>query len=160
MRNALSLAIGSGFEFNAGDVQYIFEHYRSGHWLSDSDEWIYREAIAVGNTSAIASYESAKKRQCIIADNVDLNIHHNAYLHLSGERKRERLAVGATFTYGNDRPKVTSFSADGTHVNACLYTKIDEYREKVSKRLKINRDDIIADRKSRKPKKAEAVSAV
>ena len=149
MQTALSLAIGSGFEFDLDDVCYVREHYRSSRWLGDSDEWIYSEAIAVGNLSAIRSYEAAKGREGIIADDVDLNITRNAYLHLSGTRKRERLCVGATFTFGNERPKVTSFAEDGSYVNACLYTKVDEYREKISKRLKISRIGIIEDRKAR-----------
>jgi hypothetical protein len=155
MSNALQLAIGSGFKFATGDVEYILSNYKAGYWVGESDEWIYGEAIEVGNTSAIASYEAAKKREGIIADDVDFRESRNPYLHMSGTRQRERLCVGATFVYRGQKLKVTSFADDSSYVNACLYVKVDEYRSKVSKRLKLTRDDIIADRAERKERKKQ-----
>lgn len=146
MRNALELAVGAGFEFDEGDVAYILgPNYRSSYWVGSSDEWIYSQAIAVGNSSAIASYELAKKRQAIIADDVDLHCDRNHYLHMSGTRQRERICVGATFTYRGQTLTVTSFASDSSYANACSYVN-----RKVSKRFKITRDDIIADRSERK----------
>lgn len=149
MRNSLKLAIGAGFKFDIDDVAYILSNYRSGYWVGASDEWIYGDAIAVGNTSAIASYEAVKSREPIIADDVDLQLDfRNPYLHQSGTRQRERLCVGATFTFRGQTLTVTSFATDSSYANACLYVN-----RKVSKRFKITREEIIADRADRKERK-------
>ncbi len=147
MRNALKLAIGAGFKFDIDDVAYILSNYRSGYWVGASDEWIYGDAIAVGNTSAIASYEAVKSREPIIADDVDLHF-RNSYLHQSGARQRERLCVGATFTFRGQTLTVTSFASDSSYANACSYVN-----RKVSKRFKVTREDIIVDRAERKERK-------
>lgn len=150
MRDALSLAIGAGFEFNEGDIDHVFEHYRSGYWLGASTEWIYTDAITVGNMTAIKSYEAAKNRQGFLADDVDIGVRDNTFVHLIGKRKRERLCVGAEFTYRGLKLKVNSFADDSSYVNACFYVRDGEYHWKVSKRFKISRDDIITERAERK----------
>lgn len=151
MRDALTLAIGAGFTFDIGDVRHVLDNYRSGYWIGDSDEWIYTLAIQIGNSTAQQSYEAAKNRTPIIADDVDPGRRHHGYLHSMGQRTKERLAVGFDFTFRNLRLKVTSFSGD--RVVACAYRRVpdgDYFKEKLSKRFKLSRDDIITDRAERK----------
>ena len=150
MRHTLELAIGAGFEFKEGDIQHIFNSYRSGYWLSESSEWIYTNAITVGNMSAIKSFEWAVSRHGFLADDVDIGVQRSSFVHLVGDRKRERLCVGASFAYRGLRLTVTSFSDDSSYVNACSYVPKDEYQKKIDKRFKITRDDIISERAERK----------
>jgi hypothetical protein len=151
MRESLSMAIGAGFLFAEDDIQYVFRHYNSGRWLGDSQEWIYSEAIKAENKSAIASYEKIKNRVGLIADGVTLG--NSRYLHSScSTRQRERLFVGAEFTWRGVKVKVTSFADDQSYVNACSYKprKEGEYSDKIDKRFKITREDLIAERAERK----------
>lgn len=150
MRSALELAIGAGFEFKEGDIKHVFDNYRSGYWIGESNEWIYTDAITVGNMSAIKSFESAVGRQGFLADDVDIGVRRNTFVHLVGDRKRERLCVGASFTYRGLRLTVTSFANGSDYVNACTYVPKDDYRKKIDKRFKITREDIISERAERK----------
>ena len=156
MRHALELAIGAGFAFREGDVRYILDNYNSSYWLGYSDEWIYRDAIVVGNMSAIKSYEAAKGRHGFIADDVTPPKgygSYSSYVHLVGERKRERLAVGFTFHYRGLTLTVNSFATDSSYVNSASYKRIRDgeyYKDKLDKRFKLTRDDIIAERAERK----------
>lgn len=156
MHNALSLAIGSGFKFDVGDVKHVIENYRSGYWIGASDEWIYGDAVAIENGSAVASYEAWKGREGFLADDVQMYWDSDGYSHGDRlNRQRERLTVGAGFAWKGSTLKVTSFSADQSYVNACSYKKVkregSEYeREKIDKRFKITRSDLLAERKERK----------
>lgn len=150
MRSALDLAIGAGFEFKEGDIKHVCDNYRSGYWLGESNEWIYTNAITVGNMSAIKSFEAAVGRQGFLADDVDIGVRHNTFVHMIGDRVRERLCVGASFTYRGLRLTVTSFADGSSYVNACSYVPKGEYKKKIDKRFKITREDIISERAERK----------
>jgi len=162
MRNALSLAIGAGFKFAPGDVEYVMGNYNSGYWIGESPEWVYSMAVTVGNMSAVTSYETWKGRGPFIADDVEPSERSSPYLHGVHARASERLHVGARFTWaGHERVKVNSFSDDGKHVNAALYEKGDGgYESKVVKRFRISREDIIIDRAARKERKLTAKELV
>lgn len=151
MRNALSLAIGAGFEFHEDDYKYILGAYRTGYWIGASTEWFYTEAIAVENMSAIKTYEKHKERQPFIADGVTITS-NNGYTHGSHlVRKRERLCVGATFVWEGQRVRVTSFAEDNSRLTACIIRHTPAEGEKVAKRFKITRQMILdARKKSRK----------
>jgi hypothetical protein len=157
MRRALELAIGAGFDFAEGDMAHIHANYRSHYWLGESSEWVYALAIGVGNLTAAKSYEAYANREPFIADDVRLHINGQCYTQGDpGKRQRERLAVGSEFPWKGATARVTSFSGDGTTITACTYRKIkngDYERERIHKRYKISRDDIIADRAERKERK-------
>ncbi len=162
MRAALSLAVGSGFEFAEDDMKHIFSNYRSGYWLGDTTEWIYTEAIGVENNSAILSYEKLKNREPIIADGVDGNSRSQFSHGNNVTRAKCRLFVGARFVWKGIRVTVTSFADDSSYCTACSYKKPPkgEYANKIDKRFKITRADIIAERAERKKAaKAETVPA-
>lgn len=154
MRNALSLAIGAGLQFALGDVAHILSSYRSGYWIGDSDEWVYAAAILNGNMAATHSFEAAKQREPYIADDVDPG-QAGCYMHSVRIRQRERLAVGFSFHWKGITLKVTSFADDSSYVNACSYKRVkaegEEYgRDKVDKRFKITRAEILTERAERK----------
>lgn len=147
MRNALTLAVGAGFEFQLNDMRYIVEHYRSEYWIGASFEWIYSQAVRVGNLSAAKSYEEYKGRKGFIADDVDPGNDCPGYLHRTGQRKRERLAVGCQFPWKGYTVEVTSFAENGDLLIACAYTG---YPLKLLRRFRITRADIMVDRAQRK----------
>jgi hypothetical protein len=155
MRDALTLAIGCGMPMAAGDIKHVFSNYRSGYWISDSDEWIYTLAIQVGNMPAIKSYEAAKDRKPFLADDVSFSA-DSGYIHSSYvNRQRERLCVGCSFSWKGLTLKVNSFAKDQSAVNACSYRRVKEEghtyaTDKVDKRFKITRDDILTERAERK----------
>lgn len=152
MRDSLSLAIKSGFEFAASDFETILSKYRAGYWWGDA-EWCYSLAISAGNLTAVKSFEGYCKRQEIIADGVQSERHGG----FRANRNRERLAVGFSFTYGAERPVVTSFNDEEHRIVACTYAD-PLMREKIKQRFSLTRDDIIADRAERKrAAKLEAV---
>lgn len=151
MRDALSLAIGSGLKFFKGDLTYIGKNYRSGYWRGESDEWIYCLAVTVGNMSAIQSFEQWKGREPFIATNVSPSHHHNGYLHMSGDRQKERLAVGFKFNWEGKQVTVTSFAPDSSYLTACSYKRVkgknDRYgRDKLEKRFRITRSELLQGR--------------
>lgn len=152
MRAALSLAIGSGFKFAEDDMKYIFSNYRSGYWLGDTTEWIYTEAIGVENDTAIKSYEKLKNREPIIADEVDGNSRSQFSHGNNVTRAKCRLFVGARFVWRGIRVTVTSFAEDSSYCTACSYKPRAEgsYENKIDKRFKISRADIITERAERK----------
>lgn len=151
MRAALTLAVGSGLEFALGDLAHIGSSYKSGYWLGDSDELVYNEAILNGNMTAIKSFEAWKAREPFIADGVRPAECYGTFVHGSSDRQRERLHKGASFNWKGHRVTVTSFAEDQKSLTACSYKPDkDGFRtEKVAKRFKITRDDILADRKAR-----------
>lgn len=154
MRSALGLTICSGFEFAEDDIQYVMKNYRSGRWIGACDEWIYRDAILVGNMSAIKSFEKYRGREPFIADDVTIGMFRGDFQGVASDRKRERLAVGFGFSYRGFRLKVNSFAKDGSYINCATYKKAkrpDGYdTEKIDKRFKITVADIQAERKERK----------
>ena len=97
MRAALSLAVGARFKFDKGDFAHIWAAYNTAYWIGDNPEWVYAEAVAVGNLSAAVSYEAWKGRKPIIADNVRPT--SSTFAHCTSCRKRERLAVGFRFPW-------------------------------------------------------------
>lgn len=152
MRAALELAIGAGMKFAEGDFGATLDRWNPGRWLSESDEWCYALAVEVGNRSAIAAYEAYRKRGSIIADDVDTGDRHSGYLHLSGRRQRERLAVGFKFPWYGEQATVTSMPHGDGPLVACSYAPNPggQYRSKILHRYKITAADIIKDRKRRK----------
>lgn len=147
MRDALQLAIGSGFPFEIGDFDYIRNNYDSNRWIGDW-EWAYREAVSVDNKSAYQSFEACFQRTAIIADHVDIPA--SRFLHLTSKRSRGRLVVGARFIYQGRLVTVTSFADDNSYLTACTYKDNGAYPLKIAKRFKITRESIIADRAERK----------
>lgn len=158
MHDSLKLAISGGLEFDAGDMKTLFESFRSGYWIGASSEWIYTLAVADENISAVESYEAATLREPIRADDIEARV--RCGMHGDNiQRGRERLFVGATFTYGAVRPTVTSFDSDGNAV-ACTYHKRNEgeYGNKVLKRYRVSQEDIVRDRAERKERTAAALA--
>jgi hypothetical protein len=162
MQEALSLTIGAGFEFAEEDMAAIASKYNFGYWCGESPEWIYGAAVDATNLSAAKSYEKWKNREPFIADNVKREGFRGGYRHGGhSERQRERLAVGAIFPWKGYTVKVTSFAKDGKSFTACSYLRTkdeefsqrmgwDSYEEKLERRFRITREDIIADRAERK----------
>lgn len=157
MRAALELTVGAGFSFHEDDMKAIAtsQPYRFGYWSGESSEWIYALAVGVENTSAIASYEKWQGRKAFIMDDVRFQTNER-YTH-GGRMNRQkcRLVVGAEFDWKGQRVTVTSFAADQSYVTACSYKPREkgEYANKIDKRFKITRDDILADRADRKERK-------
>jgi len=148
MRGAMQLAINAGLRFDRDDFAKIYEEFRGGYWFGETGgEGFYSLAVQTGNLSAAQAFESRNGRQPSIADDVDPGC-NCSYAHLTGIRKRGRLAVGFVFPWRGHRVKVTSFAVDGTYLTACAYT--DGTERKVSKRFRITVADIQADRKQRK----------
>jgi len=144
MHEALRLVVGAGFRFEDGDFEAICDRFNSGHWIGSSWEWVYSAAIAENNASAFEQFEAWKKRQPIIANNVTPV--QCRYVHMSSERDRCRLHVGARFKWKGVMVTVTSFDDDGNAV-ACSYK--DAEQRKVGKRFRISREDVIEDRADR-----------
>jgi len=159
MHNALQLAIGSGFPFTPDDLRAVCREFRGGYWMSSSDEWVYAYAIRQANTSAIKAYEEYKPREPFIADEVEVVSYYGGR-HTHGDRgkqSKERLHVGAKFTWHGEKVEVTSFNDDGCSLVACSYKdrqlNKDGYEignRKIKKRYTITRQDIIEDRAERK----------
>lgn len=150
MRDALLLAIGGGLVFEPGDFSHIRSNYRSGYWIGESDEWCYAMAVACCNPSAVASFERYKNRSPFIAD--DVSPKRSEWLHMTGSRVKERLAVNSTFPWKGKTVIVTSFAEDGKSLTACSYKPRieDDYSNKVEKRFTITIEDIRVDRAERK----------
>ena len=158
MHDALKVAVDGGFEFAADDVQTIYERWRASRWIGkDGLEWFLAMAVAVDNKTAIAAIDKFLDRTPIIADDVKFSSGSRT-LHNSGGTSvaRGRLVVGATFTFGDSRPTVTSLN--GETATACTY-KGDRYSGKIEKRLAITKANIIADRAARKAAAKEREAA-
>lgn len=169
MRAALELAVGSGAVFNEGDTARIHERFRPWHWVGPDWEWVYAVAVLVGNRSAVEELERHLKRRAFIADGVELGerIDRHGFLHKKGRRQRERLVVGATFTYGDVRPTATSFNDESGYLTACTYRAepkverrcrkchhITEWpRQVLDRRLTITHRELRDDRRARKEAK-------
>jgi hypothetical protein len=112
--------------------------------------------VAVGNRSAIESFEACFKRTGFIADKVKLGRGGGqGFLHGSSSyRQKERLAVGSRFTWKGIEVSVTSFAEDSSYLTAFSYRGESCGNSKTDKRFKITREDIIADRKERKKRAA------
>jgi hypothetical protein len=151
MRDAVQLCIAAGMKFAETDIDHVRNNYRSGYWIGDSREWIYSLAVADGNGSAVKAFEMSFGREPFIADGVTPSQHCGA--HMTSERQKERLHVGAYFQWKGEHVKVTSFDDTAKIVIACSYHPgKDGYRteSKIKKRYKITREDIIEDRAERK----------
>lgn len=110
MREALSLAIGSGLTFKASDFDHMSAKFRWSYWVSESSEWIYTSAILNLNESCIAAYEQWKQREPFRANKVQAARYRDPYLHTSSiARERERLAVGMGFPHDGRQWWVTGF---------------------------------------------------
>jgi len=177
MQEALKIAIGSGFKFELDDWKYIRSHYKSDYWLgSDVERW-YAICVSCSNMSAIVSFETMMDRPAYIAD--DVTPVDSNFAHVTGRRQSERLAVGSRFRWDGKTVTVTSFGKG--YLTACSYkprpeppelddeTKVAAevvrkagwqvvpmhcYENKVLKRYKITRQDIIDDRAVRKSKES------
>ena len=124
MRNALSLAIGSGMEFHADDFRTILNDFRAGYWIGSCDEWVYTMAIFIGNKSCIKAYEMYADRKPFIHTNVNLGWHATGegYIHANhSTRAKERLAVGFSFKFAGRVWYVTSFKDDTGHIVMASY---------------------------------------
>lgn len=160
MAAAMRVALGA-FKFEPGDYATAMKEFNGGRWCDP--EGSYATAVANGNTSACVSIEKYLGREPIIADDVKMAGRYDSNTHLIADRQKERLHVGAGFTWKGDRVKITSFS--GNAAIACSYRKVGEEescdkcghsrswpREKVAKRYTITREAIIAERAERKRK--------
>ena len=158
MRRGLVLAIGAGLKFCAGDFEAIIARLGGSHWLGDSDEWIYTEALSCGNRSAWKAYEAWKDRRPFLAN--DVTLPGNGFVHATFiHSKRGRLAVGAYFQWKGTRVWVTSFAADNSYLTACAKEWVTEGsypRERIVKRFRITREDLALAFPSTKPKAKRA----
>lgn len=152
MRNGLGLAIGAGFPFEATDFDGLSK-FRVGYWIGADDEWVYRAAVLGGNLSAAKAFEEWKKREPIIADDVDPPSRSSAYQHGVGPRQKERLYVGARIDWQGEKVTVTSFK-DNEAVACSYHDRQDgEYGNKIKKRYRITREAIIEARANCKRRK-------
>lgn len=161
MRNALSLAIGSGMTFAASDFRNMAE-FRWHYWVGSSDEWIYSMAIVVGNTSCVEAYEQWKGRQPFRANNVHDPRWQSAggYIHAhSVYRQRERLAVGFGVKIDERQWWVTTFNdAKGT---IRLATYAEHWQEGKPAKLKtLTHDECAALFPAPKKQKAKQAAGV
>ena len=160
MQRALFIAVWS-FEFQPDDWTDIVKRFSSGYWLET--ERYYTAAVGNGNLSAIVSIEKHLGRTPLIADEVrvasnwqDTNLHGSP-----GVREKERLHLGAEFTWKGHRVKVTSMGTDSCvacsykvtreaeNCDTCGHTKTWP-KEKLHKRFIITRELIIEERAERK----------
>lgn len=132
MLEALRLAVGSGMEFAEADFQKLLadnpRRFRSGFWIGEREK-LYELAVTVGNLSAAKSFEQAVGRKPFMADEVDPGEDRSGYVHRTGTRKRERLAVGFRFPWEGETVKVTSFARDNSYLTACSYRLTAEERD-------------------------------
>jgi len=149
MREALEMACGAGFAFHEDDMERIFDNYKSGYWIGESDEWVYAAAVVAGNMQAIRSYEKVKGREPFIATEVRLPTRPaEQYMHGVHDRQKERLVVNARFKWQGVEVRVTSFAKDSSYINCCSYKprKKGEYGDKIDKRFKITRQELLENR--------------
>lgn len=127
MYRALSLAIGSGLQFDAEDFETIYDYPRNGgfnggYWVGSESEWIYSMAVENGNASAYQAWEEYKGRKPFFANDVRGTQYGTQYLHTSQMRsQRCRLAVGFSFPIEGKRWFVTSFDDEAGIMRAALY---------------------------------------
>jgi len=133
MHDILALAIKAGLQFDKDDFSKLCDNFHLGRgyyatgYLS-ADEHYYSLAVAVQNTLACQSFERIKNRKPFIVNNVDTGYVHYAGHH-NQRRARSRLSCGCEFSWNGERLTVTSFSKDGTYLNACSYKPL-EYDER------------------------------
>jgi hypothetical protein len=117
MGKAMYVAIGA-FKFELGDFEQAQGEFDGGRWCHI--EQCYAVAIANGNTSACLSIEKYLGREPIIADLVRVpSPGGDCNVHMTGDRQRERLFVGAQTKWKGETVTVTSFGKDGAV--ACSY---------------------------------------
>lgn len=126
MHTALSLAIQYGLRFEPDDFVQIAELYfvcgEGFYTLACNPDRRYSRRRPCGlNRSACISFERWKQRKPFI---------------LNGRR----LAVGAAFNWDGQRVVCTSFSEDGSYLNACSYKSGSG--SKVHRRYKIRQADL------------------
>jgi hypothetical protein len=110
MRDALSLAVAGGLEFQASDFTEIYNQFRAAYWVGKNSEWIYSSAIVNGNQTCIAAYEEWMGRIPFFANRVSSGYCQDSYLHRDSiDHDRERLAVGMKFVHDGYEWEVTSF---------------------------------------------------
>jgi len=132
----------------AGDFAAAMNEFRAGYWFGETGgEALYSLAVQTGNLSAAQDFEAWQGRPPFIADDVDPGC-NRSFAHVTGRRRRGRLAVGFSFPWQGHNVTVTSFSSDGRYLTACAYAKGD--RRKVTRRFKITIAGIRADRRLRK----------
>ncbi len=136
MHEALSLAIKSAMFFNLDDFTYIANNFNWGRWVGDA-EWVYSEGITENNKSAIYAFEKHRERKPFITNDVSFQLY-------SGGRGRERLAVGFSFVYNNERVTVTSFNDAERLLIACSYKprEPNSFSDKVNHIYKISHKDL------------------
>ena len=148
MYAAMKLAINAGMRFEPGDFAAAMNEFRASYWFGETGgEALYSLAVQTGNLSAAQDFETWQGRPPFIADDVDPGC-NRSFAHVTGSRKRGRLAVGFSFPWQGHNVAVTSFSSDGRYLTACAYAKGD--RRKVTRRFKITIAGIRADRRLRK----------
>jgi len=124
MRNALSLAVGSGLKFDASDFSYMTLNFRWAYWISDA-EWVYKEAVINGNESCESAFESWKGRKPFRGNNVTVNRwDRGGYIHTNGvHRQRERLAINFGFPALGRQWWVTGFDDTKGVIRVASYAK-------------------------------------
>jgi hypothetical protein len=153
MRQALSLAIGSGLTFKAGDFEQMAAKFRWGYWVTDSTEWIYREAIINGNEACVKAYEEWRGRTAFHANNIGTNYCNSPFIHANSiERKRERAAVGMRFPMNERTWYVTGFNDEAGTIRLASYAS-GRQEGKPEKLLQLTNDEFRAFHPS--PKKAK-----
>lgn len=129
MRNALSLAIGSGLSFKATDFSVFAQNFRWGYWVTDNAEWIYHMAIINGNESCIKAWEEHKGREPFRGNDVNLYRWEGAetvgwgnYIHSNQpQRQRERLAEGFGLPLEGRQWWVTGFDDEAGKIRLVSY---------------------------------------
>jgi hypothetical protein len=154
MSLGLQMAIGGGFRFDEKDFAAIEKQFEFNRWGGGNPERFYSLACAVGNVSAAKSYETWLDREPIIADGVTQALSCE-FCHVCSERARDRLCVGARFTWHGESVVVTSMSRYPTRAVACSYFVDDGRRRKVKRRFRITLAAVVADRAKRKQEKRD-----
>jgi hypothetical protein len=139
MWHALKLAIGSGMELSRTDFDTIWGRLRGHRWVTGANsEWVYALAVTVGNMAVCKAWEAYYGFEPYYANGVRPH-DSQGFQHATGERQRERLAVGFEVRMDNRHWTCTAVGKDG--VRFVAYGTGDNYR-KVEKRLSLTREKV------------------
>ena len=156
MLYAVELAIFSGMKFALDDFDKISGNFRMGYWGSSSN--FYVVAVKADNISACRSIEKHIDLKPYI---VKFGYSLSSYGHMGRSdvhRSSGRLALGTRFAWDGRHVQVTSIKND--HIIACSYKSEKReysggsyYEEKIEKRYRILRDQLIPPKSRVKPNK-------
>lgn len=155
MRSALSLAIGSGLDFNPKDFAQMQDKFRWEYWVTESTEWIYSTAVINGNDSCVLAYEKWKKRTAFYANNISSSYCNSIFIHRNSiVRKRERAAVGLCFPMNGRTWYVTGFNDVAGTIRLASYSS-GRQEGKPEKLLQLTNEEFKASHPAPKKKKTE-----